>query len=66
MAMSFMRPWHFGQPRSEALAKVKRATAIDAFVMASAALRGDVVYTGDIEDLERLRTFFPGVRVLSI
>jgi predicted nucleic acid-binding protein len=50
----------------EALAKVKRATTIDAFVMASAALRGDVVYTGDIDDLERLRTFFPGVRVLSI
>jgi hypothetical protein len=50
----------------EALAKVKNATAIDAFVMASAALRGDVVYTTDIEDLERLRAFFPGVRLLSI
>jgi predicted nucleic acid-binding protein len=50
----------------EALAKVKRATTIDAFVMASAALRGDVVYTGDVDDLERLRSFFPGVRVLSI
>lgn len=50
----------------EALAKVKRATTIDAFVMASAALRGDVVYTGDLDDLERLRVFFPGVRVLSI
>jgi predicted nucleic acid-binding protein len=50
----------------EALAKVKRATTIDAFVMASAALRGDVVYTGDVEDLERFREFFPGVRVLSI
>ncbi|MEJ7729077.1 MAG: PIN domain-containing protein [Polyangiaceae bacterium] len=50
----------------EALAKVSRATAIDAFVMASAALRGDVVYTGDVDDLERLRAFFPGVRVLSV
>jgi predicted nucleic acid-binding protein len=50
----------------EALAKVKRATAIDAFVMASAALRGDVVYSSDLEDLERLRTFFPSVRVYSI
>ncbi len=50
----------------EAMAKVKRATAIDAFVMASAALRGDVVYTGDVDDLERLRTFFPTVRVLSL
>ena len=50
----------------EALAKVKRATAIDAFVMSSAALRGNVVYTGDVDDLERLRAFFPTVRVLSI
>jgi predicted nucleic acid-binding protein len=50
----------------EALAKVKRATTIDAFVMASAALRGDVVYTGDFDDLERLRSFFPAVRVLSL
>jgi predicted nucleic acid-binding protein len=50
----------------EALAKVKRATTIDAFVMSSAALRGDVVYTGDAEDLERFCAFFPGVRVLSI
>src|SRR5262245_47151497 len=31
----------------EALARIKQATTIDAFVMASAALRGDVVYTGD-------------------
>jgi predicted nucleic acid-binding protein len=50
----------------EALAKVKRATTVDAFVMASAALRGDVVYSCDLEDLERLRAFFPGVRVYSI
>jgi predicted nucleic acid-binding protein len=50
----------------EALASVKHGTTIDAFVMASAALRGDVVYSGDREDLERFRTFFPGVRVYSI
>ena len=50
----------------EALARVRGATTVDAFVMSSAALRGDVVYTGDVEDLERLRAFFPGVRVLSI
>ena len=49
----------------EALAVVKRATTIDAFVMADAALRGDVVYSGDLADLERLRVFFPGVRVIS-
>ncbi len=50
----------------EALAEVKGATAIDAFVMSSAALRGDVVYTGDVSDIERLRAFFPGVRVLAM
>lgn len=50
----------------EALAKVRRATTIDAFVMASASLRGDVVYTSGVDDLERLRGFFPGVRVLAI
>lgn len=49
----------------EALAKVKAATTIDAIVMASAALRGDVVYTTDAGDLERLRLFFPSVRVLA-
>lgn len=54
------------QLAGEALAKVRLATTIDAFVMASAALRGDVVYTGDVGDLERLSVFFPGVRVLSI
>jgi hypothetical protein len=48
------------------LAQVTRATSIDAFVVASAALRGDVVYTGDVHDLQRLRSFFPGVRVLSV
>ncbi len=49
----------------DALAKVKRATTIDAFVMAGAALRGDVVYTSDTDDLEALRAFFARVRVLS-
>lgn len=39
---------------------------VDALVMASAAARGDVVYTGDVEDLERLTPFFPDVRILSM
>jgi predicted nucleic acid-binding protein len=39
---------------------------VDAVVMASAARRGDVVLTSDIEDLEALRVAFPGVRVLSV
>jgi predicted nucleic acid-binding protein len=50
----------------EALAAVTNATTIDAFVMSVAALRGDVVYTSDVADMEKLRAFFPGVRILSI
>ena len=49
----------------EALADVEAATTVDAIVMASAARRGGIVYTSDVEDLERLRRFFPSVRVLQ-
>ncbi len=49
----------------DALAAVVKATAIDAIVMASAARRGDIVYTSDIADLSRLQGFFPSVRVLG-
>jgi hypothetical protein len=52
------------QLAGEALASVKAASAVDAVVMASAATRGDVVYTGDVEDLTKLARFFPAVRVL--
>jgi hypothetical protein len=38
----------------------------DAVVMASAARRGGVVYTSDVDDLERLRSFFPEIRVLGV
>ncbi len=50
----------------EALAAVKRATAIDAIVMASAARRGDVVYTSDFDDLTRLQAHFRAVRVFGV
>lgn len=50
----------------EALAAVRGATPIDAIVMASAAGRGDVVYTSDVDDLTRLQLYFPGVRVLHV
>lgn len=50
----------------EALASVKGATAIDAIVMASAALRGDFVLTSDVHDLERWRSHFPMVRVFGV
>jgi predicted nucleic acid-binding protein len=49
----------------EAIARVRGATLVDAVVMASAAARGDVVYTSDVDDLLRLQAFFPAVRVLS-
>jgi len=45
----------------EALAAVAGSTAVDAIVMASAAQRGDLVYTSDIDDLERLRVHFSAV-----
>jgi predicted nucleic acid-binding protein len=50
----------------EALARVKGATLIDAIVMASASSRGDIVYSSDVGDLERLRGQFPNVRVLGV
>ena len=50
----------------EALAAVPGATAIDAIVMASAARRGDVVFTSDWEDLTRLQAHFPNVRVMRV
>lgn len=50
----------------EALATVPHATLVDAVVMASAAARGDIVYSSDIDDLERLRRQFPSVRVLGV
>jgi hypothetical protein len=50
----------------EALAAIPRASAIDAIVMASAARRGDVVYTSDVTGLQRLQTHFPAVRLLPV
>jgi predicted nucleic acid-binding protein len=55
-----------GKVAGEALAAIRGATAVDAIVMASAARRGDVVYTSDVDDLRRLREYFPGVRVLGV
>ena len=37
---------------------------VDAVVMASAAQRGDIVYTSDLPDLLALQEHFPDVRVL--
>ncbi len=57
---------HLAKLAGEALANVRRATAIDALVMASASRRGDVVYTSDEDDLVRLTAFFPAIRVVRI
>jgi predicted nucleic acid-binding protein len=61
------------EPTTETLARVAgaalRATAgrnaIDAIVMASAAQRGDVVYTSDVRGFQELARAFPEVRVLG-
>jgi hypothetical protein len=50
----------------EAMASVRGATLADTIVMASAALRGDLVYTSDFDDLDALRSHFPNVRILNV
>ena len=56
-----------GKLAGDALAALPGATVVDALVMASAAQRGDVVYTSDIDDLDRLHTHFRGVhKVLRV
>lgn len=64
------------EPVDEALARIAgevlgelrlgREHTIDAIVMASAAQRGDSVYTSDFDDMARLATRFPSVRVLGV
>jgi predicted nucleic acid-binding protein len=48
-----------------ALGKVKGATAIDAVIMATAALRRGIVVTRDVEDFASLSGHFAGVRVVG-
>jgi len=48
----------------EAIAALPGTTVVDAIVMACAAQRGGLVYTSDLVDLDRLRTHFPGVRIM--
>jgi hypothetical protein len=48
-------------------AKERAALAIDAMVMAFAAIQGgQLVYTSDVADLTRLQEYFPSVRVLAV
>jgi predicted nucleic acid-binding protein len=46
----------------ESSSGIPNALTIDAIVVASAAARGDIIYTSDPEDLLRLCTFFTTVR----
>jgi predicted nucleic acid-binding protein len=55
---------HLARVAGEAIAALPGCTVVDAIVMASAAQRGGIVYTSDLPDLERLRSHFPGVRLL--
>jgi predicted nucleic acid-binding protein len=57
---------HVAMAAGVALGLVGKATTIDALVMASAALRGDTVYTSDVGDLERLRAGVPGFARVQI
>lgn len=50
----------------EALGEIAGAALADAIVMASAAARGDVVYTSDLDDLTDLQRRFPHVRLLLV
>jgi hypothetical protein len=51
---------------AEAMNSVHGATLADAVVMASAAQRGDAVYTSDSDDMIALKTYFPTVRVVRL
>ena len=51
----------------ETLGIVQGATLVDAVVVASAARRGDLVLTSDMDDLTRIRDIaFPSVRVRRV
>ena len=53
------------QIAGEVMGAVPGATLVDAIVVASAATRGDIIYSSDVHDLERLRRVFPSVRILA-
>ncbi len=54
------------QAAGELLANTGGANAVDATVVASAAQRGDIVATGDQDDLRELAELVPNVAVQSI
>ena len=51
----------------EAMAAVRGATLVDSVVVASAAQRGDLILTQDVDDLSRIRDrVFPRVRIRAV
>lgn len=50
----------------EARAAIRDSGIVDAIVMASAAQRGDTVYTSDFDDMQRLQGHFPNVRIVKV
>jgi predicted nucleic acid-binding protein len=48
------------------LAQTRRSNAVDATVVASAAQRGDLVVTGDLDDLRELARHVRGVTIESV
>lgn len=58
---------HIGRLAGLALTLVPEAQAIDAMVMACAAQRaGEIVYTSDPDDLQRLRDGVPALRAVRV
>jgi predicted nucleic acid-binding protein len=57
---------HVARVAGAALGLTRGASAIDAIVMASAALRGDTVYTSDLGDLAALQKANPGFAGIQI
>jgi len=53
---------HVARLAGEAIGIVS-AGVVDALVMAAASLRSDLVYTSDMEDMERLLEVFPDVQL---
>jgi hypothetical protein len=50
----------------ELLGRSTRSTAIDAIVAVSAVTRGDVLLTGDCEDMSALAMHLPGLDVIAV
>jgi predicted nucleic acid-binding protein len=57
---------HVARLAGVAVGIVPGAGTIDAIVMASASLRGDTVYTSDLDDLTRLRDRVPEFSAVQI